>query len=123
MRRRCSRSTGLATLVGLSAGSGAARAGRHAATCLRCQLDLARRARVGRLLGQLLFDAPEIPDSLLRDILASVASVASVASATEAPADVPSRRVRRAVVLTGLGVLGLAAGVLAARDPALGRGA
>jgi hypothetical protein len=120
MRRRCSRSTGLAALVGLSAASGAARAGRHAATCLRCQLDLARRARVGRLLGQLLLDAPEIPDSLLRDILASVASVAS---ATEAPADAPSRRVRRAVVLTGLGVLGLAAGVLAARHPALGRGA
>jgi anti-sigma factor RsiW len=111
MHRRCSRASGLVSLVGLTERSGSARADRHVSTCLRCQRDRARWRRVAHLLGELRLDAPEIPSGLLGDVLAAVTSETSV---PEPPADTSGMRGRLPVVIAAVG-LGLAAGVLAMR--------
>lgn len=82
---------------------------RHVASCLRCQAEQARRARLRRLLAQLRAEQEALPPGVLASVLEALGTAAAQA---DGPGTGPGRAWR---ATAAAGVLGGAVVVLALR--------
>lgn len=88
---------------------------RHVASCLRCQAEQARRARLQRLLAQLRTEQAGLPAGVLSNVLDAIGAAAEAERATGGPG-----RPWRATLAGG--ALGGAVVVLALRSRLARRG-